>query len=215
MTTNPDPSPASSDTAATDRAELRRILGLVVSLLDSLTPNERDTLIRTVLVFFGTPDRIPSQLVGPHFPSRAAETDAPSRHSPSLEHPGHFSEDRSMTPKQFMIAKMPQSDVERVTCLAHYLTHYRGMSEFQTIDVSKLNTEAAQPKLSNPTMAISNAIQRGYILQRARGSRQLSAAGERFVNALPDRAAAKAAVDGLLPRRRRATKNDSDAAGVG
>src|SRR5579859_7475269 len=34
---------------------------------------------------------------------------------------GHFSEDRSMSPKEFMLQKQPRTDVERVACLAYSL----------------------------------------------------------------------------------------------
>src|SRR6266511_4429760 len=60
-----------------------------------------------------------------------------------------FSDRTEMTPKQFLLEKQPSNDIERVACLAYYLTHYRNMPEFKTLDISQLNTEAAQPKFSN------------------------------------------------------------------
>ena len=47
------------------------------------------------------------------------------------------------SPKDFLFRKEPNTDVERVACLAYYLTHRRGTNHFKTIDISKLNTEAA------------------------------------------------------------------------
>src|SRR5438105_4083846 len=43
------------------------------------------------------------------------------------------------TPKAFLLEKRPRTDVERVACLAYYLTHYREMPEFKTNDITKLN----------------------------------------------------------------------------
>lgn len=96
--------------------------------------------------------------------------------------------------------KNPKTDVERIACLAYYLTHYRATPHFKTLDVSTLNTEAAQPKFSNTTYSANNAVKLGYIVPSTKGHRQLSALGERFVQALPDRDAAK---DVLLSMRRR------------
>jgi hypothetical protein len=68
--------------------------------------------------------------------------------------------------------------------------------------LSKLNTEAAQPRLSNPNYATKNALAYGYLAQASKGQRQLSAAGEQFVNALPDRVAAKLVMTNLMKRKR-------------
>jgi len=53
-----------------------------------------------------------------------------------------FSEDLPVPPKRFFLEKQPRTDVERVACLAYYLTHYRDTPHFKTIDLSKLNTES-------------------------------------------------------------------------
>jgi len=121
-----------------------------------------------------------------------------------------------MSPKEFMIEKQPRTDVERVACLAYYLTHYRDQPHFKTLDLSKLNTEAAQPKFSNAANSVNNAVKRGYLAPSTKGNRQLSAAGEQFVHALPDREAAKNAMANHRPRRRlkrqkAATRNEAQA----
>jgi hypothetical protein len=116
--------------------------------------------------------------------------------------PGPFSEDRSISPKNFLVQKQPHTDVERVACLAYYLTHYRDTPHFKTLDISKLNTEAAQPKFSNATVAVDNAMRTGYLVPAAKGNKQLGAPGELFVLKLPDRQAARAAMDAARPRRR-------------
>ena len=50
----------------------------------------------------------------------------------------------SATPKAFLLEKRPATDVERVTCLAYYLTHFRNLPEFKTKDITQLNAEAAR-----------------------------------------------------------------------
>jgi hypothetical protein len=101
-----------------------------------------------------------------------------------------------------MLRKQPRTDVERVACLAYYLANYRETPHFKTLDISKLNTEAAQVKFSNAAKAVDNATAYGYLVPSTKGNKQLSAAGELFVEALPDRAAAKATMDSARPRRR-------------
>jgi hypothetical protein len=113
-----------------------------------------------------------------------------------------FSTDSDMSPKEFILTKQPRSDVERIAALAYYLAHYRDIQQFKTLDLSKLNTEAAQPKFSNAASSANNAVKQGYLIPTTRGQRQLSAAGERFVSALPDREAARAAMSAAKPRRR-------------
>jgi len=117
-------------------------------------------------------------------------------------HESSFSQDRDMSSKDFLREKLPKTDVERVACLAYYLTHYRSLQFFKTLDLSALNTEAAQPKFSNAAVAVNNAMRSGFIVQASKGSNQLSAAGEVFVQALPDREAAKANLANMRVRKR-------------
>ena len=35
-----------------------------------------------------------------------------------------------MSPKDFLMEKAPNTDVERIACLAYYLTHYRSTPHF-------------------------------------------------------------------------------------
>ena len=112
-----------------------------------------------------------------------------------------------MSPKEFLLEKQPRTDVERMACLAYYLTHYRDTPHFKTLDLSKLNTESAQPKFANAANTTNNAVKRGYLVQSSKGQRQLGAAGERFVLALPDRDAARAAMAAVRPRRRTSRQN--------
>lgn len=113
-----------------------------------------------------------------------------------------------LTPKQFINAKAPKTDVERVACLAYYLAHGRDQHAFKTADISKLNTEAAQPKLSNATVAIRNATtQSRFLAPAGRGQKQIAALGEKVVMALPNRDAVKEAMDSGKVRRRRTRRS--------
>jgi hypothetical protein len=112
-----------------------------------------------------------------------------------------FSRDRTLSPKEFLRDKNPVTDVERVTCIAYYLTHYRDTPHFKTLDISALNTDAAQPKFSNASVAVDNARALGYLVPASKGNKQISAAGERFVELLPDRDAARESIRTFRPRR--------------
>jgi hypothetical protein len=81
-------------------------------------------------------------------------------------------------------------DIERIACLAFYLTHFRDTPHFKTLDLAKLNTEAAQIKFSNAAYATDNATKAGFLAPSAKAQKQITAWGEQFVTALPDREAA-------------------------
>jgi hypothetical protein len=112
-----------------------------------------------------------------------------------------FSEDRAPSPKDFLFQKQPKTDIERIACLAFYLTHFRDMPHFKTLDLAKLNTEAAQVKFSNAAYAADNATKAGYLAAAARAQKQITAWGEQFVTALPDREAALKAISQARARR--------------
>lgn len=126
-----------------------------------------------------------------------------------------YSEDTAMSPKAFLLEKEPRSDVERIACLAYYLTHYRATPHFKTLDLSVLNMEAAQPKFSNTAYSANNAVKLGYLVASTKGQRQLSALGERFVQALPDRGAAKDVLNSLRRRRSKRKREVPDEAAQG
>lgn len=137
---------------------------------------------------------------------------APSIHGNAPSKPT-FSEERVVSPKDFMREKAPRTDAERATCLAYYLTHYRETPHFKTLDISTLNTEAAQPKFSNASIAVDSATKAGLLVPAVKGSKQITAAGELYVQHLPDRDAARSGIQGVRQRRRprkAAKKNNSD-----
>lgn len=112
-----------------------------------------------------------------------------------------FSANTLPSPKEFLAEKQPKTDVERIACLAYYLTHFRSLPSFKTLDLAKLNTEAAHPKFSNAAYSANNASLSGYLAPASNGLRQISAAGERFVELLPDRDAAREVMSKLRRRK--------------
>ncbi len=168
----------------------------IVSALKKLDPDRRERVLGTVLTFLGIEWRTVSGVSGVKIRSGTSIEDSASVS-------GGYSEDRSISPKDFLLEKQPRTDVERIACLAYYLTHYRDMPYFKTLDVSTLNTEAAQLKLSNPAHTVNNAVKLGYLAPAPQGQKQLSAVGEKFVRALPNRDAAREVLAIARPRRKK------------
>lgn len=170
----------------------------VIAIIESVEDKPR--VLRTVWSYFGDPQN--AQLVSNAIVSSATGVDSPVRYGSAF----------APTPKQFMFEKKPATDVERIACLAYYLTHYRDMQHFKTVDLSQLNTEAAQLRFSNAALATNNALKRGYLAHGTKGMKQLSAVGEQYVQALPDRTAARALlVAGKKPvRSRRSSRNQAE-----
>ena len=161
----------------------------VIATMLGFDAETRIRIIRTVSTFFGI-DVQPAQTAAPNGPT-----------SHKAEVPP-FAGREDASPKDFLFQKKPKTDVERVACLAYYLTHFRSVRHFKTADISKLNTDAAQIKFSNASSAVNNATQSGFLVPAARGMKQISAPGERFVDLLPDHAEAKKVMAELRPRRR-------------
>lgn len=173
-------------------------LQAVIAALQPLDGESRGRIVDTVSTFFS--------LGSPRF-TATTRRDPPEVTSHEGAHAPYpsFSQDMTMSPKEFLFQKQPRTDVERIAVLAFYLTHYRDTPHFKTLDLSKLNTEAAQPKFANTANSAGNAVKQGYLVPSTKGNRQLSAAGERFVSALPDREEARAAMLAAQPRRKRRT----------
>ena len=165
-----------------------QVLADIIAALKPLAPESRKRVLDTVGTFFG--DNV---VFG--FGTRS-QANPPK---PTTT----FSQSEPVPAKQFLLEKAPKTDVERIACLAYYLTHYTGTPHFKTVDLSRLNTEAAQPKFSNAAVAVDNATKQGYLVPASKGHKQISAAGERFVQALPDRDLAKAAMFSIRSRMKR------------
>ena len=160
----------------------------IVGILKKLEPDVQRRVLQSVQILLGVPEN-----------GRAHESETfPSSRALTGQ---DFSRDRTLSPKEFLRDKHPVTDVERVACLAYYLAHYRDVPHLKTIDISSLNTEAAQPKFSNASVAVDNGRATGYLVPGTKGTKQISAAGERFVELLPDRDAAREAFRTFRPRR--------------
>jgi hypothetical protein len=161
-----------------------RVLTVILNNLRSVGAESRERILQTAETYFGLNSR--------------AVPEAPLGNGVATS----FSEEHPISPKEFVFQKQPRSDVEKVACLAFYLTHYRDTPHFKTLDISKLNTDAAQVKFSNAAVAVDNATKKGFLVPAEKGQKQLSAVGEQYVLALPDREAAHAALAGLRKRRK-------------
>lgn len=91
------------------------------------------------------------------------------------------------SPKAFMTSKRPTTDIEKVVCLAYFLSHQRRVQGFKTKELTELNIEAAQPRLSNPSATARNAVSDGFLSLLGGGQKQITTRGEALVEALPDR----------------------------
>lgn len=109
--------------------------------------------------------------------------------------------------REFLAQKSPRSDTERTACLAYYLTKFRNTSQFKTIDITRLNTEAAQPKLANASYTARNAVDQQYLALAGAGKKQITIRGEALVEALPDRNVVRDALEkNPLRRKKKQTK---------
>ncbi len=167
-----------------------QVLSQLVATLRPLSQESRKRLIQTVATFFDL-----GRLTGSEAPDQPSVARQPRP-------PGSFSEDRSESPKEFLHEKNPESETERLVCLAYYLTHYRGTPHFKTLDLTQLNTEAAQIKFSNASATVHSASMQGLIGPAPNGNKQITARGERFVSLLPGRASARAVITEKRSSRR-------------
>jgi hypothetical protein len=88
------------------------VLQQIISALQQVSKKSRERLIQTILTFF---DFSSATMIRP------ASLDMPRSTAGGLP---TFSEDRTISPKEFIMEKHPQTDVERVACLAYYLSHF-------------------------------------------------------------------------------------------
>ena len=176
--------PARTDERArTDELTIFNEVQKVISGLMRFDADSRARIYRTVGTFFGFDGQTPgatSDLREPHFSTR-----------------------EEISPKDFLFQKQPRSEVDRVTCIAYYLTHHRDMPDFQTTDVNRLNTEAAQIKLSKPSQIVANATEDGLLATAPGGRKQLAKVGEKYVEVLPDHAGARSLLSKMRSRKPR------------
>ena len=178
-------------------AREQEALHSILTALRELDDSQRQRIVEAVLVFYGLRSKRQDSAV--HEPAQAHGTPVRT-HKPYAP---SFTEDRNPSPKEFLLLKEPQSDGERIACLAYYLTHYRSLPHFKTSDLVSLNIEAAQSRFTDASNSTKHAVTGGYLVPSSGGQRQLSAAGEQFVLALPDREAARQAMEAARRRKRK------------
>ena len=90
-------------------------------------------------------------------------------------------------PKSFIKLKNPQSETQRVTCLAYFLSNFRNTPAFKAKEIIALNTESRGPAFNVPR-AVNNAAnaKHKYLSSVGQGQKQITAHGEEVVEALPD-----------------------------
>lgn len=94
--------------------------------------------------------------------------------------------------KEFLKQKAPTTDLERLVCLAYYLTHAMNTPSFSTKEITKLNTDAHGMDFSNAAATAMNAVNQSKYLSSASGGRKrITTRGEAVVEAMPDRAKVK------------------------
>lgn len=171
----------------------------IVNALNRLEPEARRRILSSLVTLYGVDS--PVRAIGS--PAVALG----SWQSPNRENTVSFSEDRTLSPKEFVWQKQPKTATERVVVLAYYLQHLRGMTSFKTSDIAALNTEAAQVKLSNPAMMVGEATRQGYLSTVRGQEKQLTVIGEQLVSHLPDRDAVANALKNVKPKRPRRKNN--------
>lgn len=171
-----------------------KALGVVLEALEPLTADQRDFVIVTASARLG-------------IAAAAATTGAGQggRHGSGLA--GGTPDaaiGKDTSPRDFIKLKKPNSETQRVICLAYYLTHFRDKAHFKTRDLTNLNTEAAGLKLSNPARTVDNAtLLGGYLAPAGQGNKQITPHGEDVVKALPDQEAVKALRREDRPKRKK------------
>ncbi len=103
----------------TGQSDDQSISSQVHKIIDDLIAFDKDSRVRiyrTVGTFFGF-DGVE--------PPRPGGADAPPT-PPGASREPHFSSPPEPSPKEFLFEKRPSTDVDRVACLAYFLTHYRG-----------------------------------------------------------------------------------------
>ncbi len=172
-------------------------LGTVVDALDKLDEPQRLWVLQTAAARFSL--RMQTEVLH-------AKPSVEKTGSSSASDIAQTQDNGERSPKTFIREKSPQSDVQRITCLAYYLTNFRGTPHFRTKQLTDLNAEAGNPKFSNATVAANNARRDKYLTPAGKGNKQLTNHGEDLVNALPDQEKVKALRSGTRSRSTRARK---------
>ena len=165
-------------------------LGTVLTALDGLDSADQLWVMESV-----------GSRLGVKAPVRTSELDQAGDTAPVARGEG-----AGITAKAFLKQKNPQTDVQRVTCLAYYLNHHKGAKTFNAKELAALNIEAAGTRIGNLSQAVANATkQNQYFAPAGGGKKQITSFGEDMVDALPDQEKVKAA-DKNRPRKRKGSR---------
>lgn len=179
----------------------QRLYEAFQQVIDVLLPLEkglRERAHATVGTFFGyaAPNAerapVPVPAPAPARPPAAKPTAKPPRAAAAPEPKKEVADVPGL--KDFISQKQPDTDVERVACLAYYLARHRNTKLLKTNDITSLNAASGHRKFANASSTMNNATASGFLAIVSKGKKKLSPAGLRYVETLPDHAAAKAAM---------------------
>ena len=171
-----------------------KAIGVALEALGKLPPEQQGFALRMISERLGVTAPIPTNKNG---------------NAAAIGNSAANADIAQMTPKAFLALKKPKTDMEKVACLAYYLSKARATEHFKTLDITRLNTEAAGEKFSNAASSVQNAVTVAHYLAPAGGGkRQIAAPGEVLVENLPDREAVAKALSefGNKPKRKKRAK---------
>ncbi|HXG07898.1 MAG TPA: hypothetical protein VNI77_11305 [Nitrososphaera sp.] len=103
---------------------------------------------------------------------------------------------QTTTIDKFVAAKRPRDTYQRLACLAYFLEHRENKVDLSVKDLRKANTDARQSAISNISRFLDLATRRhGFFTSAGHGKKRLGIRGTAVVEALPDQAAVKSALD--------------------
>ena len=178
-------------------AEELNAIGAILGTLEPLDDDKRKFVLRTVTERLGITGVTPA----------ASNTGGRPETTAAASGGGGAIAIKEIGAKDFIKAKNPQTDSQRIACLAFYLTHNREQNEFKTADLRKLNEDARGIRLSNPAVAVMNATDTSKFLAPAgEGKKRITTLGEDVVEALPDQEAVKGVIGSSKAGRRKKTR---------
>lgn len=172
-------------------------LGTVIGALDPLDDDKRLWVLQTAASRF-------SLTIGPTSSGGGnLQKGAKNPFDPGID---QTEGNADVSPQSFIRAKNPRTDVQRIACLAYYLTKHRNQARFKTKELTDLNTEARAPTFSNASVSVNNARKSRFLTPGGGGYKHLTNAGEDLVDALPDQEKVRTVLSENHPRKKRARK---------
>ena len=90
------------------------------------------------------------------------------------------------SPKEFLITKAANSELQKVIALAYYLEHHEKLESFNVADLEGVFRAARERLPKNMNDAVNKNIARGFLMgakekKNSKKAWQLTSTGERFV----------------------------------